>query len=103
MHSPGVEDNDGVLGDKLTFIGKVFSGNVGSAKPERVVAAFDLNTKRNVSCILCMESVSLKYLFYNGMAVRQVLFIFNCGQSVSPYHSVQFSLRFFLYLRVCWY
>ena len=45
MHGPGVEHHDCVFGDKLALVRKVLASHVGSAKPERIVAAFDLSTE----------------------------------------------------------
>ena len=42
MHSPRVEDHDGVFGDEVALVGEVFACDVRGAEPKGIVAALDL-------------------------------------------------------------
>ena len=75
MHGPGIEHHDGVLGDKLPTVGKVFAGDMRCSEPKRVVAAFDL---RRILCELNALHCQLllkTYFFDNGVAVWQTLLV----------------------------
>ena len=98
MENHSVQNENGVLGNKLSAISEILTVHMGCAEPERIVAA--LNFLYDCLALMFYNKNDRDTDLDDRMDEWQVLLIVNCGQTFASDHAIKFFVRLRLNFRV---